>query len=68
MSTATANKAFTEFATKVYEQQEPEMKKEFIDSLADRLQVSIEKGEQDIKDGNMLTLEEFQERINNIKL
>jgi len=66
MPTATKVEDFTQFATEVYEQQEPEMRKDFIASLAQRLHRSIEQGEQDIKDGNVIDLDTMFKKIDEL--
>ncbi len=57
------------FATKVYEEQEPMMRKEFIESLSARLIKSIQDGEQYLKEGKPLqTLDQLLEDINRLKI
>lgn len=57
-----------EFATQYYNEQEPQMKKDFIESLSTRLYQSILQGEQDIKNGNTLTMDELEAKIKSLKL
>ena len=60
MNTFTEEKALTDFAEKVYVEQ----KDQFIKSFANQLRESIEGGRAQIKNGQYMTLDESQARIN----
>ncbi len=60
MSTITQEKALTEFAEKVYVEQ----KAQFIKNISDQLRESIEVGRAQIKNGQYMTIEESEARIN----
>jgi len=57
-----------EFATQFYNEQQDQIKQNYIESLAVRLMKSIEQGERDIEDGNMLTMEDFKKQLYAIEL
>ena len=68
-TTTTLKKSDIEpFATQMYEEQEPAIRKDFIESLSARLVQSIQNGEQYLKDGKPLqTLEEHFKAIDDLK-
>ena len=68
MATTAKLKEATAFATQLYDDQKDQIKRTYIETLATRLVQSIEQGEQDIKDGKVMTMADFEAQINAIKI
>ena len=68
MTITTVKPEITQFATQMYEEQQQYIRQNYIDSLAHRIQESLDQSEGEIERGEFMDMSTFKERLYAIDL